>query len=84
MKAHFEMMAGYNNWANKRLYGAVFELSEDDYRRDCGVFFKSLHGTLNHMFVADVLWLARFRDRPNPPWPHRLIRIAASRTSPSS
>lgn len=69
MKAHFEMLASYNNWANKRLYGAVVSLSDEDYRRDCGAYFKSLHGTLNHMFVADVLWLARFRDRPNPPWP---------------
>ena len=68
MKAHFEMMAAYNAWANKRLYDAAFALSPEDYRRDCGAFFGSLHGTLNHMFVADVLWLARFRGQPNPPW----------------
>ena len=68
MKAHFEMMAAYNAWANGRVYDAAFALSEDDYRRDCQSAFGSLHGTLNHMFVADVLWLARFRGQPNPPW----------------
>ncbi|MEM1298124.1 MAG: DinB family protein, partial [Pseudomonadota bacterium] len=68
MKAHFEMLAGYNAWANGRLYDAAFALSEDDYRRDLGAFFGSLHGTLNHLFVADVIWLARFRGQPNPPW----------------
>lgn len=68
MKAHFEMMAAYNAWANSRLYDACFALSEDDYRRDLGAHFVSLHGTLNHMYVADVIWMARFRGQPNPPW----------------
>ncbi len=68
MKAHFEMMASYNAWANARVFDAALALPEDDYRRDLGAAFKSLHGTLNHMFVADVIWLARFRGHPNPPW----------------
>lgn len=68
MKAHFEMMAGYNAWANGRLYDAAFALSEEDYRQDLGAAFLSIHGTLNHLFVADVIWLARFRGQPNPPW----------------
>ena len=68
MKAHFEMLAGYNAWANERLYDAAFALPEEDYRRDLGAFFGSVHGTLNHIFVADVIWLARFRGQPNPPW----------------
>ena len=68
MKAHFEMMAAYNAWANQRLYAAAFALPEEDYRRDCGVAFRSLHGTLNHLFVADVIWMSRFRGQPNPPW----------------
>ena len=77
MKAHFEMMAAYNAWANSRLYDAACALSEEDYRSDQGAAFSSLHGTLNHMFVADVIWLARFRDQPNPPW--KLDHIAHDR-----
>lgn len=68
MKAHFEMLARYNAWANRKLYAACSELSEEERRRDLGAFFRSLHGTLNHMLVADVIWTARFRGAPNPPW----------------
>ncbi|MEM6661333.1 MAG: DinB family protein [Pseudomonadota bacterium] len=68
MKAHFEMMAAYNAWANARLYDAAASLSDDDYRRDVGAFFKSMHGTLNHLFSTDVIWMSRFRGKPNPPW----------------
>jgi len=67
MKAHFRMMAAYNAWANGRLYDAVDRLPEADYRADLGAFFKSVHGTLNHLMVGDILWLARFRGQPNPP-----------------
>jgi uncharacterized damage-inducible protein DinB len=59
MKTHFEQMAAYNAWANARLYGAAFELDDADYRRDVGAFFKSLSGTLNHLLVADRIWMRR-------------------------
>jgi len=38
MKAHYCMMAGYNTWANQRLYDVAATLSDADYRRDCGAF----------------------------------------------
>ena len=66
MKAHFEMMAAYNAWANRRLSAAVEPLPGEDYRADLGAFFGSIHGTLNHLVVADRLWLARFRGEPTP------------------
>jgi uncharacterized damage-inducible protein DinB len=59
MKAHFEQSAAYNCWANARLYEAALALSEADYRRDVGVFFKSMHGTLNHLLLTDRIWLKR-------------------------
>ena len=68
MKAHFDMMAAYNAWANGRLYDAAHALPDEEYRRDLGAAFKSIHGTLNHLVVTDVMWLSRFRDLPNPPW----------------
>jgi uncharacterized damage-inducible protein DinB len=54
------MLAGYNRWANGRLYGAVRALPDADYRADRGAFFGSLHGTLNHLLVADHIWMRRF------------------------
>jgi len=68
MKAYFEMMAAYNAWANRRLYDAVSVLSDADYRADLGAFFKSVHGTLNHLVVGDTLWLARFTGEVAPDW----------------
>ena len=36
MKAHFDMMAAYNAWANGRLYDAAHALPDEEYRRDLG------------------------------------------------
>jgi uncharacterized damage-inducible protein DinB len=60
MKAHFSMLAQYNRWANERLYEAAAQTSDADYRKDRGAFFGSLHGTLNHLLVADRIWMRRF------------------------
>ena len=62
------MLAGYNAWANERVYDAAEGLSDADYRADRGAFFKSIHGTLNHLLVADCIWMRRFTgegDAPN-------------------
>ena len=53
------MFARYNRWVNARLYAAAASLPDAEYRTDRGVFFLSLHGTLNHVLVADRLWLGR-------------------------
>jgi uncharacterized damage-inducible protein DinB len=60
MKARYRMFAGYNAWCNRRLYEAAASLSDADYRADRGAFFKSVHGTLNHLLVADRIWMQRF------------------------
>lgn len=66
MLDHFRMFTAYNRWANLRLYEAAAAMSDADYRRDCGVAFQSMHGTLNHILVGDTLWLARFKQAPAP------------------
>ena len=53
MKDHFAMLARYNGWATRKLYEHVDALSDADYRRDAGLFFKSVHGTLNHLLVGE-------------------------------
>src|SRR6202035_2533703 len=64
----FRQLAGYNRWANARLYAATLALSDQAYRLHIGVFFGSLHGTLNHLLLTDRLWLKRLTgegDHPN-------------------
>lgn len=53
-------LARYNRWMNDRLYEAAAGLSDDARKRDVGAFFKSIHGTLNHLLLADRVWLSRF------------------------
>jgi uncharacterized damage-inducible protein DinB len=67
MKSRFEQLAAYNLWANARLYEAALALDEKDYRRDVGAFFKSLHGTLNHLLVADRIWMRRLTSEGEAP-----------------
>jgi len=59
MKAHFERMARYNRWANRRLYGAVAQLDEAEFLAPRAGFFPSLAKTLNHLVVTDRIWLER-------------------------
>src|SRR4029450_11304901 len=52
MLARYRMFAGYNAWCNERLFDASARVSDADYRANRGVFFKALHGTLNHLLVG--------------------------------
>jgi uncharacterized damage-inducible protein DinB len=60
MKSRYQMFAAYNAWCNERLYDAAATLSDADYRADRGAYFKSVHGTLNHLMVGDRIWMRRF------------------------
>jgi len=61
------MMAAYNRWANARVYAAAAELTEEDFHRDTGAFFKSMKGTLNHILVTDRIWMKRFTGEGEAP-----------------
>jgi uncharacterized damage-inducible protein DinB len=65
--AHYRMFARYNAWANMRLYDAAAKLSVEQYRADRGAFFKSVHGTLNHLLVTDRIWMQRFTGAGDAP-----------------
>jgi uncharacterized damage-inducible protein DinB len=62
-------MARYNRWQNESLYREALKLSDEARRAERGAFFGSIHGTLNHLFWADSLWLSRFggAERPKSP-----------------
>src|SRR5689334_1715037 len=53
-------LAHYNRWMNERLYGLVGGMEDAERKRDRGAFFKSIHGTLNHILLGDRVWLGRF------------------------
>ena len=65
---HFLMLARYHVWATRELLDRhVWTLSDTEYRRDVGLFFKSVHGTLNHLLLTDRhLWFERFVHGVSP------------------
>jgi uncharacterized damage-inducible protein DinB len=67
MLEQFRHLAGYNAWANTRLYDAAARLSDEQLWRDIGLFFGSLGGTLNHILVADRVWMKRFTGTGDHP-----------------
>ena len=67
MKSHLLRMAEYNAWCNQRVYDAVLPLSDAEYREDRGAFFKSIHGTLNHLLATDRIWMKRFTGEGEAP-----------------
>jgi uncharacterized damage-inducible protein DinB len=64
---HYRMFGHYTVWANARLYDAASRLSTEQYRADRGAFFKSVHGTLNHLLVTDRIWMQRFTGEGDAP-----------------
>ena len=60
LKAHFDQLAAYNRWANRRMYNDAAHCRMRSVKRPAGLFFGSVHGTLNHLLVADYIWMRRF------------------------
>lgn len=56
---YFRRLARYNRWANKRLYDACGQLDDAARHQERPSFFGSIHRTLNHILVADRIWLGR-------------------------
>jgi uncharacterized damage-inducible protein DinB len=53
-------LAKYNQAMNSAVYSAAEQLPDDLRKKDLGAYFKSIHGTLNHLLWADKNWLRRF------------------------
>jgi len=58
------LLAGYNRWMNEKLYASCALLSEEERKRNRHAFFRSIHGTLNHLLLTDRGWLGRFCGAP--------------------
>lgn len=61
-----QLMASYNQWQNQAVYAAAGKLDDAVRKADRGGFFKSVHGTLNHIMWGDSIWFARFIGEPLP------------------
>lgn len=57
-------LAAYNRTMNVRLIEVCAELSDEERKSDRGAFFRSIHGTLNHILWGDGVWMNRFEGKP--------------------
>ncbi len=60
----YRAFARYNTGMNARLYALAATLSDVERRADRGAFFRSIHGTFNHLLLTDRAWLFRFTHDP--------------------
>jgi uncharacterized damage-inducible protein DinB len=51
----------YNSWVNRQLYAVCSSISDSERKRDLGAFFHSIHATLNHLLLTDLVWLGRLK-----------------------
>jgi len=61
---HYQLMSEYSRWMNGKLYAICADITDADRRRDRGAFFRSVHGTLNHLYHGDQAWIGRFTHQP--------------------
>lgn len=57
---YVQQMAKYNRWMNQKIFDTCEKLSAEQLSENRGAFFGSIMGTLNHIFVGDIVWLKRF------------------------
>jgi len=55
----FRLKARYNQWMNQNLYRSCDLLTDQQRKQEMAAFFHSIHGTLNHILLADLVWLSR-------------------------
>ena len=61
---YLKTMCHYNQWMNEKLYAVCETIPDEVRKKDLGAFFRSMHGTLNHLLLADRVWLGRFKNVP--------------------
>lgn len=62
--SYYQLMAEYNCWINQNIYLVCSEIPDEKRKPDFGAFFKSIHGTLNHLLYGDKAWMGRFTNHP--------------------
>ena len=63
-KNHFLYQFDYQHWANDQLFDCLDKLSDEARKRDEGMAYKSIHGTLNYLLATGLIWSGRLRDEP--------------------
>lgn len=63
---HFLRQADYQLWANQVLFDSLARLQPEALHADAGLYFGTIHRTVDHMLVVLRLWAARLRGEDVP------------------
>jgi uncharacterized damage-inducible protein DinB len=64
---HYRLLFEYNTWANELVLAKAALLRDADYFAAApGLSFGSLHATLVHILVGEIVWLARWQGGKPP------------------
>ena len=63
MLRHIRLMLGYNTRMNRQIYRKAQLLTDVQRKQNMKAYFGSIHCTLNHLLVGDLLWLRRFHEQ---------------------
>ncbi|MGQ5522786.1 DinB family protein [Chitinimonas sp. PSY-7] len=63
-KNHFLYQVDYQHWVNDKLLESCDKLSDEVRKREEGLPFRSIHGTVNHLLVINLKWLGRLQGEP--------------------
>lgn len=67
LPAYVLELASYAQWQNESVFGLCAGLSDAERKRDRGMYFKSIHDTLDHMLLVDRLLLGTCGAGEPPP-----------------
>ena len=68
LATHLQRLLAYHGWAYARLLGELASLDEAQYRAPFGLFFGSIHATLNHLAVAGRTALENYLEAGVAAW----------------
>src|ERR1700751_572932 len=57
------MLAHYKAWADKVMFDGVAALPPGEAEKERTTLFKSMIGTLNHIYVVDLIWKAHLERK---------------------
>jgi uncharacterized damage-inducible protein DinB len=74
-----QTLVDYHYWARNRLLEAIEPLSAEQWRRDLGSSFKSIHETVAHIYAAEWAWHQRWQgNSPTALFPAEKLPDVAS------
>lgn len=61
-KKYFIYQADYQHWANEVLFASLDQLDDAMRNSTQGLFFDSIHKTMDHILLATRIWAARLKQ----------------------